>query len=180
MCLTLDLCVRVFSAIVTWMRKKIGSRPIELATADAVSAALSASTFVVLGFFADARDPRLDAFKRGATGLRNAGAGYVTDAAVFSKFGVTGDAAVVVFKTTDDGPQRHTFEGDARSDGEINAFLRGLQEKYVSDGGVLALETDNFDDALEEFGGMLVEFYAPVRRSSRASLAYMFAAFSLP
>ena len=104
MCLTLDLCVRVFSAIVTWMRKKIGSRPIELATADAVSAALSASTFVVLGFFADARDPRLDAFKRGATGLRNAGAGYVTDAAVFSKFGVTGDAAVVVFKTTDDGP----------------------------------------------------------------------------
>ena len=144
------------------MRKKIGSRPSQLTTAEAVQGLLSADQpVIVAGYFESSKGADLKAFKAATAGLPRLAAGYIVGDESLAALLAAKAGDVIVMKTTEEAAVRDVFDGDASNAAAVRDFVTSYVDKYAYDDGVLVLEDDVFADAVREWGSMLVEFYAP-------------------
>jgi len=113
---------RTADTIVAWLEKKTGPVAATLDTVDAAKALIEANEIVVVGFFKDVESAGAKAFLGAAAGIDDVKFGISSDAALFTEYGVTADAGVVLFKKFDEG--RNDLEGEITEDAVV-AFVAG-------------------------------------------------------
>lgn len=122
---------------------------------------VSDSDVAVVGVFDNLDGPEAVAFLRGTSCLqRDYAIAITTDAGAATELGASAPA-VLVFKSYHGG-SRDEYEGEMEPKG-ISAFVTDKVTMFPEEDHVLVLTDDTFDLALEEYGTLLAEFYAPVR-----------------
>jgi protein disulfide-isomerase A1 len=101
---------RTADTIVQWLDKKAGPAAKSLDSKEDAEAFVSENRVAVIGFFKDPIAKEAVAFATAADAHEDANFAITKNSAVFSHFGVTDDAAVILLKKFDEG--RNNLEGD--------------------------------------------------------------------